>query len=168
MKKCILKNMEQHKTVWLCVGPPASGKSTFSKTLAEGDTNVVRVCPDEFRAKLGWGEGDQSVSAAAFEATKKAIGKALDSGKNVIIDATFMHRKSRKDFINIARGRGAQVIAMVFECEKATLVARNAKRVAEGGRNVSESVMDMMLEKYQVPTEEEGFDKVQFVCKIKP
>lgn len=160
-----MKNKQQ--VVWLCVGPPGSGKTTFSKVLVEGDMNIVRLCPDEFRAMYGWGEGDQSVSGIAFEATKKALGKALDEGHNVIVDATFMHRKARKPFINLARGRGAEVIAMVFECTKETLLERIKKRVAEGGRNIPESVVDTMLEKYQMPTEEEGFDKVTFVCKTK-
>ena len=148
------------------VGAPGSGKSTFAKVLVEGDANIVRVCPDEFRAKLGWGEADQSVSAAAFEATKNVMRTALDEGKNVVVDATFMYRKARRDFINIARGRGAEVIAMVCEVDKATLITRNVKRGADGGRNVPEYVIDRMLEKYEVPDETE-FDKVMFVCKIK-
>jgi hypothetical protein len=159
--------MKDKQIVWLTVGAPGCGKTTFAKVLVEGDANIVRLCPDEFRAMYGWGEGDQSVSGIAFEATKKALGKALDEGHNAIIDATFMHRKARKPFINLAKGRGAQVIAMVFECTKNTLLERIKKRVAGGGRNIPESVVDTMLEKYQVPDEAEGFDKVTFVCKIK-
>ena len=57
---------------------------------------------------------------------------------------------------------------MVFECTKETLLERIKKRVAGSGRQVTEDVVDLMLTKYQVPTEEEGFDKVTFVCKITP
>ena len=142
-------------TVTLLVGAPGSGKTTYKKTLLENNSNVVCVCPDEFRAKFGWGEGDQSVSAQAFEASRKAVGEALDEGKNVVVDATNMYRKSRKDFINIARGRGALVEAVVFEVDKNTLLERIKKRVSEGGRNVPEDVIDRMLSRYERPTTDE-------------
>ena len=53
-----------------------------------------------------------------------------------------MSRKARKEFIEIARLHDAKVVAILFECNKDTLVARNAKRVAEGGRDVPEHVID--------------------------
>lgn len=151
-------------TVYLLVGAPGSGKTTYGKTLAE-KPNTVRLCPDEFRAKFGWGEGDQSVSAIAFEATKRAMGDALDAGKDVVIDATNMYKKSRKDFINIARGRGATITAVVFELSRETLIKRVAKRVDDGGRNVLNDVIDRMLGRYERPDELE-VDKVEFVCKL--
>jgi predicted kinase len=91
--------------------------------------------------------------------------KALGEGKCVIFDATNMYRKARKDFINIARGRGAKVIAQVFECSKSVLIARNSKRGSEGGRNVPENIVDYMLARYQRPEVPE-FDEVVFVNKL--
>jgi len=152
------------KYVIILIGAPGSGKSTFGKQFAE-TRGYAYVCPDEFRAKLGWGEGDQSVSAAAFGMAKGAIGNALDSGKSVVFDATNMYRKTRKDFINIARGRGAKTHAIVFEVDKPTLLDRNKKRGNMGGRNVPEDVIDKMLEKYQPPSSEE-FDIIQYMTKL--
>ena len=154
--------MSEKLIVWLLVGAPGCGKTTFGKTLTEGDPRIVRLCPDEFRAKFGWGEGDQSVSAVAFAETRRALGEVLDAGKCAVIDATNMYRKSRKDFVNIARGRGAGIHAYVFERTKEVLMRQIAKRVAEGGRAVPEDVVDRMLERYQRPDETE-FDKVTFV-----
>lgn len=148
--------------VWLLVGAPGSGKSTWGKNMVQVNPEVIRLCPDEFRAKLGWGEGDQSVSALAFETVKREMGKALDEGKSVLIDATNMYRKARKDFLNIAKGREAKTIAVVFECSKETLMQRNEKRGKEGGRIVPEDVIDRMLGRYERPDEIE-FDKVTFV-----
>lgn len=153
--------------VWILVGAPGSGKSTFGKVLVEGDSNIVRICPDDNRRAIGGDSNNQAVSYPAFCMAKDQMRKALDEGKCVVFDATNMYRKARKDFINIARGRGAKVIAQVFECTKATLLARNAKRGAEGGRNVSEKVIDDMLAKYQCPEVPE-FDEVNFVHKKSP
>lgn len=159
------KNGDKTQTVILLVGGPGSGKSTWGKEFVNHNPKFVRLCPDEFRAKFGWGEGDQSVSAQAFAATRNGMEDALQNGKDVIIDATNMYRKTRKDFINIAKKHGATTIAVVFEAEKSILLERNVKRGAAGGRNVPEDVIDRMLGKYERPTEIE-FDRVDFITKI--
>lgn len=150
---------------YLCVGPPGSGKSTWAKELAAKNTSLIRLCPDEFRAKFGWGEGDQSVSEQAFFATRQCMRNALASGKDVLIDATNMYTKTRKDFIHIAKEFNAKTIAIVFEADKNTLMLRNKLRGDAGGRNVPEDVIDRMLERYQRPNELE-FDEVRFITKL--
>jgi predicted kinase len=157
--------MKEKLIVWVLCGAPGSGKTTFGKTLAEGDPRIVRVCPDDNRRIIGKGSHDQTVSYPAFCMAKDQMRKALDEGKCVIFDATNMYRKARKDFVNLARGRGAKVIAQVFECSKSVLVGRNIKRGSEGGRNVPEKVIDDMLARYQRPEVPE-FDEVVFVNKL--
>ena len=157
--------MNEKLIVWVLVGAPGSGKTTFGKVLTEGDPRIVRVCPDDNRRIIGKGSHDQTVSYPAFCMAKDQMKRALDEGKCVIFDATNMYRKARKDFFNIARGRGAKVIAEVFECEKSVLLSRNAKRGSEGGRNVTEKVINDMLARYQRPEVPE-FDEVVFVSKI--
>ena len=149
-------------TAYLLIGAPGSGKSTWGKEFVQKNSSVVRLCPDEFRAKFGTDEADQSVSAQAFSATRSGMRSALLNGKSVLIDATNMYRKTRKDFIDIAKAYDAKTVAVVFECDKTTLLARNAKRGAEGGRKVPEDIIDKMLSKYQRPDESE-FDKVMFM-----
>jgi predicted kinase len=149
---------------YLLVGPPGSGKSTWGKEFVQKNPNTIRLCPDEFRAKFGTSESDQSVSAQAFSATRSEMRNALLNEKSVLIDATNMYRKTRKDFIDIAKIFDAKTIAVVFECDKATLLARNINRGSEGGRNVPEHVIDNMLNKYQRPDKSE-FDEVNFVNK---
>lgn len=158
--------MNNQLKVWITVGCPGSGKTTYAKTLADMNSNAVRLCPDEFRAKFGWGEGDQGVSHLAFKATYEEMEKALSNGKNVIIDATNMYRKARKGFLKIAKQHDAQTIALVFEVKKEILLERNKKRGEMGGRNVPEDVIQKMLNKYECPGTDE-VDKVNMVCYIK-
>lgn len=152
------------KTAILLIGAPGSGKSTWGKHYAE-TRGFVRLCPDEFRAKLGWGEDDQSVSHLAFAATKAAMTNALLTNKSVIIDATNMYKKTRKDFLKIAKEQGASTMAVVFEAIKPTLLERNNTRGKLGGRNVPEHVIDSMLAKYQRPDKDE-FDIIQYITKL--
>lgn len=149
----------------ILIGAPGSGKSTWGMDFVAKNPDVVRLCPDEFRAKFGTGEDDQSVSAQAFSATRYGMEEALRAGKSVVIDATNMYRKTRKDFLKIAKAYNATTVAVVFEATKETLLERNAKRGAAGGRNVPEDVIDRMLGRYERPNELE-FDRLNFVTKL--
>lgn len=150
---------------YILVGAPGSGKSTYGKELVEANPAIVRLCPDEFRAKFGKGEDDQSVSAQAFGATRYGMREALTAGKDVLIDATNMYPKARKEFTQIAKEFNAKTIAIVFEATKETLMERNRLRGAAGGRCVPEDVIDRMLGRYQRPNELE-FDEVNFITKL--
>lgn len=90
------------------------------------------------------------------------MAKSLSDGKNVVVDATFMHRKARKDFVKIARDANAYLQAVVFNIPKETILERNAKRAASGGRNVPIHVIDRMLTNYEKPEVPE-FDEVTFI-----
>jgi predicted kinase len=150
-------------SVYLTVGAPGSGKSTVSKKFAE-DNALVRLCPDEFRAIFGFGEGDQSVSWRAFSETKAKMRSALLHGTSVIIDATNMYRKSRKDFLDIAKAYNAKTIAMVFEHSREVLIERIKQRVSAGGLDVPGEIVDNMLSRYQRPDCSE-FDEVILIEK---
>jgi predicted kinase len=150
---------------YILVGAPGSGKSTWGKKFVADHPYVVRICPDEFRAKFGTGENDQTVSAKAFAETRKYMDFALSAGLSVIIDATNMHHKGRKDFLSIAKSHNANKIAVVFEATRETLIERNQKRGNEGGRVVPDDVIDRMLGNYQVPTHAD-FDEVRFITKL--
>lgn len=152
-------------TAWILIGAPGSGKSTWGKKLVESNPNVVRLCPDEFRAKFGWGEGDQSVSAQAFAATRNGMNDALSNGKDVVIDACSMYQKARKDFTDIAKKFNTKTVAVVFEADQPTLVARNQLRGSQGGRVVPTDVIERMLARYERPTETE-FNTVEFITKL--
>lgn len=151
--------------VYILVGAPGSGKSTWGNQFVTDNPTVVRLCPDEFRAKFGWGEGDQSVSPQAFAATRSGMMDALTMGKDVLIDATSMNRKARKDFLDIAKKHNAKKVAVVFEATRETLIERNKKRGEEGGRVVPTDVIDRMLGKYEVPTHAD-FDEIVFVSRL--
>jgi predicted kinase len=154
--------MNKLKVIILC-GPPGSGKSTWGKNVVETNPNIVRLCPDEFRKQFGGSEENQAVSARAFDATRRGMDEALENGKDVLIDATCMYRKARKQFLDIAKKHEAYTVAVVFEVSKDILLQRNKERGDKGGRNVPEWVIDNMLSKYEVPSKNEGFDEIKFI-----
>ena len=142
------------KALVILVGPPASGKSTWGKKFAL-DNGVVYVSTDEIRKEIGAGEGDQTVSAAAFGIARGRVSSALAAGKSAMIDATSVSRKARRDWINLGRGHSAFIVAVAFEVPRDELLRRDAQRE----RHVGPEVIDRFLHKNQQPTEQE-VDKV--------
>lgn len=153
-------NDEYKVVLMMTVGAPGSGKSTWAKTFAQAKS-LTYLSSDEQRAKFGTSENDQSVTPRVFSYLKDKVGQLLSVGISVMLDATNMSKKDRKDFLEKAKSHNAYTIAAVFEVDKNTLIKRNVERGAKGGRNVPEEVLDRMLNKYQRPDETE-FDKVIF------
>ena len=149
-----LETGSKRKALVILVGPPASGKSTWGAKFA-ADNNIKKISTDEIRAEIGSGEADQSVSAAAFGLARQRVSSELAAGRSVIIDATSVNRKSRRDWINLGRGHGAFIIAVAFEVSREELLRRDAQRP----RHVGEEIIDRFLNKYERPSTSE-VDKV--------
>jgi len=141
---------EKKKALVILVGPPASGKSTWGKKFAQ-ENNLTYVSTDAIRAEIGTGEGDQSVSRAAFGIARNRVSSALGAGKSAMIDATCVSRKARKDWINLGRGHGSFIIAVTFEVSREELLKRDTARE----RHVGPEIIDRFLHKYERPTDQE-------------
>ncbi len=149
--------------LYIMSGPPASGKSTFIKTLPE---SVVRVSPDNFvYNEEGEYEWTPQRAKAAWRSAEALLAKTLAEGRDVVFDATMTASKRRVKFLRkISRYKGYdnyKVIAVsmpVLPIE--TLLERNSRRSPD--RQVPGWIIKNMLEKYtgNGPSREEGFDDV--------
>ena len=151
-----------NNTIYITVGLPGSGKSTYAKNFIKGQ-DIEYLSSDELRAVYGKGEDDQSVTPLVFGHIKRKVDEFLRDGKNVMVDATSVNRRERSDYISAAKRYGANVVALVFKMDRAGLIARNQKRGQEGGRVVPDWVIDKMLAKYEEPSTDEGINKIIYV-----
>jgi len=145
---------DDRRAAVLLVGAPASGKSTWGKKFAE-KVGATYISTDGIRTEIGKGEGDQTVSPAAFEIARERMKRALSNGKHVVIDATNIDGDSRRPFVKIARDFDAYKVAVTFEVSRDELLKRDAQRE----RHVGPEVIDRMLSKYKRPSTT-NFDKV--------
>jgi len=151
-----------NNSLYIAVGLPGSGKSTYAKNFIKGK-DIEYLSSDELRAVYGKGEDDQSVTPIVFGHIKRKVDEFLKDGKNVLVDATSVNRKERSDYINTAKKYGARVVTLVFKMDRNGLIARNKKRGDEGGRVVPDWVIDKMLNKYEEPSSDEGIDTIIYV-----
>ena len=149
-------------TLYITVGLPGSGKSTYAKEFVKGK-DIEYLSSDELRAVYGKGEDDQTVTPIVFGHIKRKVDEFLKDGKNVLVDATSVNRRERSDYINTAKKYGSKVVALVFKMDRNGLIARNKKRGEEGGRVVPDWVIDKMLNKYEEPSHDEGIDVIIYV-----
>ncbi len=127
----------------MCVGAPASGKSTWAKQfVAKDPDNYARINNDDIRQML-----NGSVHSGEYE---KFIGKirnslikqALLAGKSVIIDNVNSNRRNFDESVKIAKtipGANINVFEKSFYEPLDVLIARDSKR--EGKARVGEEVV---------------------------
>ena len=149
-------------TLYITVGLPGSGKSTYAKEFIKGK-EIEYLSSDSLRAVFGKSEEDQTVTPLVFGHIKRKVDEFLKDGKNVMVDATSVNRKERSDYINTAKKYGAKVVAIVFKMDRQGLIDRNKKRGEQGGRVVPDWVIDKMLAKFEEPSYSEGIDVMIYV-----
>lgn len=137
------------------VGISGSGKSTFAHGL-KTSLNATVVETDAIRLELTGNAEDQTQNGRVFGVAKRRVDDYLKQGKNVVIDATSLSVKDRKDWVQIAKANNAEVVAYVVTTDIATAKKRNAQRQ----RKVPEWVIDKQFAKFTTPTRAEGFDNV--------
>jgi predicted kinase len=153
--------MNDKKIVILTVGAPASGKSTWGKYFCK-KMGYKYLSSDKNREILGKDENDQTVSKEAFELLYSDLKLFLENPESepgIVLDATFMYKRIRAKYIQLAKSFGAKIFASLFLFPKEVLLIRNEERSKNGGRNVPEEIIDKMLNNYQRPELDE-FDEV--------
>jgi predicted kinase len=137
------------------VGISGSGKSTFAHGL-KTSLNATVVETDAIRLELTGNAEDQTQNGRVFGVARQRVSDYLKQGRNVVIDATSLTIKDRKDWVRIGKENNAEVIAYVVKTDIATAKQRNAQRQ----RKVPEWVIDKQFAKFTMPSHAEGFDKV--------
>lgn len=130
-------------------GPPGSGKSTW----------VRQHIPIE------WAVISQDVLKTKARCLK-AVRAALEDGKSVVVDNTFPDKKSREEYINIAKEYGASIdcVAMNMSRELAShLNAMRSDHPSHAKSRVPPIAEHMFSSKQVLPTTSEGFANVYSV-----
>lgn len=142
-------------TIFVMVGIPGSGKSTYSKKLE--DTGAVHISLDEIRNKQMEETGTVNEKYIFSEGLNQ-LRKALNDGKDVICDSTNVYPSKRAVYLKEAKKYKAKCVAVFINTDKKTCLERNNLR--KGNAKVPAVAIHTLAKKLVPPTVEEGFDLV--------
>ena len=115
---------------WLVVlaGLPGSGKSTFARRLSRS-TGAIVLESDALRVALfGRPTHEPQESRQLFDALYAAADRLLQQGARVIVDATNLRARDRRQACEAARASQAGVLLLHFRAPLQVIAARLASR----------------------------------------
>ena len=158
--------------VYMLIGLPGSGKSTYAKKLAK-EKNAVIISTDKIREEVfgdeAIQENEQYDSSHIFSIVDNRVKLAMLDGKNIIFDATNINRKRRKVFLeNISKSRFMALRNTNYEYSYiAVVIATPYEKCLQNNlmrkRVVPEEVIKRMMTNFEVPIYNEGWDKIEVV-----
>ena len=137
----------------IMVGVPGSGKDYFIDHYKEHDDVVVSS--DGIREELG-DVNDQSKNKLVFTIFYERIEQAMKDGKNVWVNATNVTKVNREKSIALGKQYGYEIQALVMNTSVDLCIKNDAAR----DRTVGESVIHKFERRFEMPTIDEGFNKI--------
>ncbi len=156
-------------TIYVLIGPPASGKSTWRAAHMAASTRPTFIfSSDDEIFKIAGEQGssyDEVMKTVPFKEIEKRLKDsfrlAVQRGDDIIIDRTNMSAKARNKFLaNV--GKNYQRVGVLFRIDRETLNRRMAARKEATGMSVPPEVVDEMLARYEEPTTTE-FHRIEVI-----
>lgn len=157
-------------TLFIMVGAPGSGKSTWAKNNLISRPYTMYVSRDQIRLSIITDEEHYfSHEDEVYDKFVSEIAAGIRANVDVIADATHLSRASRKKLITSLAAKGINldmynIIFVMMDTPAAVCIERDATRV--GRQHVTASVVSRMSNQIQVPTTGE-FKNVKEVWLIR-
>jgi predicted kinase len=148
--------------LYILVGVPGSGKSTWIGHQTFNWDNTVIVSTDRFVEQYAisvgktYSEVFEEYMPTAVKLMAESAQQAFAVGKDIIWDQTSTTASTRAKKLRMAPDTYTK-IAVVFNTPSPMGHARMLDRP---GKNIPTEIMQDMIARFEMPTVEEGFDKV--------
>jgi predicted kinase len=159
-----LPRIRMQPKLFLLIGIPASGKSTYATQLIGANPTAVYVSTDYFVEKFArrcgktYNEVFKVFMPHAIRLMMTRVHIAAAAGHDIVWDQTNLTVKSRASKLRILNSYEKH--AIVFESPpEDVLQARLQSRV---GKTIPDHVLTTMQASFEYPTEDEGFATVDF------
>lgn len=131
--------------LYVMCGVPGSGKSTFSRKLAE-EQGLERFSFDEMKC-------------FRLEEFMRPAIKAMQEGKNVILDTTNLRVNVRKKVLQYVEEIPCRKVVVYMDTPLEQCLYRNAHRETR----LQDCIIESIYRSLQKPTLEEGWDEIIYV-----
>lgn len=148
IKNTIKIEPQKAQEMVILVGRPGSGKSRLSKEILDKQNfkNYEHISRDVCKTQT-----------ACMRIAKKAVA----DGKSVWIDNTNPDKKSRKEYIDLAKQMKMSVTVYLMDIPENLSKHMSHMRVMKGeGNKIAEVVYRVYNKRYEIPTLDEGIDKI--------
>ena len=143
------------------IGPSGSGKSTWANKFIKENPSYHIVATDTIRGELWGDENDQQNPQKVFNTAYSKAVELLNSGLDVVFDATNLKRKDRVRLLNYI---DSKVPGVYKSCRVFTTTDKLCKSRQElRDRKVPDEVIDRQFKNFMPPTEDEGWDEIKFI-----
>ena len=143
------------------VGISGSGKSSVAQGLAK-KYNAIILSSDKLREEMYNNVNDIDHNSEVFNELNKRLKFGLRDGKNVIVDATNLTIKSRKNILNTAkyveRSEKVKINKIAYILTKPVEICIQDDQ--ERTKKVGKFVIMKQARSFQMPFYEEGFDEI--------
>jgi predicted kinase len=156
------------KQIYILIGLPGAGKSTWARRFIEKNQNSIIICHDDFRksfkGKYTFEDGlEQFIFLVGEEIIKLALNENFD---NIIIDECLISNtiEKRRELISFLRLHNVYINAIVFKTDVETCV--NRRMIDNKGVSTAESWRNTILihaNSLQEINENEDFDKIVYL-----
>ncbi|QHG16243.1 AAA family ATPase [Nostoc sp. ATCC 53789] len=143
--------------LFLLIGLPGSGKSTFAKQLMTECPQMPLISTDGIRGQLFGSQALQGPWLLIWQEVERQFRQAISTANTAIFDATNAQRRHRREVIALARELGfTQIMGIWVDTPVWLCLARNKRR----SRQVPEEIILRMHRQLRdaPPSLEEGLD----------
>lgn len=141
--------------LYVMCGFPASGKSTYLKSITTRDDQIV-LSTDEFMFELTGREWHKPAEDTVWSHLKITARILLNHRYNVYIDDINLTIQDRAEWIELAKELGIPVNCKFINSSFTSCLDRNSDRV----RKVPYEIMIRMKKEFIVPSLNEGFSNL--------
>jgi predicted kinase len=127
------RRLEAEPMVLIITGPPASGKSTLGRELAQ-KLGLPFLGKDVFKEilfdHLGWSDREWSrrLGAASMDLLYQSAAALLQAGQSVALEANFYAKWDTPKLLELAEMSGCRFVQVVCTASKSTLAERYRRR----------------------------------------
>lgn len=147
------------RKLYVLVGLPGAGKTTWAREYAKDKPNTTVVNLDQIREEWYGDESAQGYSDRVFGEGCRRMKESFSKNEDVIFDSTNLTRRNRELLLDEVDLDEVDCYCIIFPQTFETLIRRNKQRA----RCVPEGVIKGWMCKFETPLITEGFKEIKIM-----